>query len=82
MIGNIRGPPGRLARGHLDDGAAERPDVARPPVTVAAQHLGRHEGDGSLELSLELPRHGRLGHHPRRSPEVCYSQMVTRSVHQ
>jgi len=34
--------PGRLAGGHLDDGARDRPDVGLPPVARLLDDLGRH----------------------------------------
>ena len=81
MIGNVRGPPGRPAGRHLDDAAAEGPDVAGAAVTVAAQHLRRHEGDGALQLALELPRHRPLPAQPGSRTEVRDPQVVAGCIH-
>ena len=82
MIGHIRCAPRRFARGHLNDGAAQGPDVTGAAITVTSEYLRRHEGDGALELALELARNCRLGHHPRRCSEVSDSQVMTRGVNQ
>ena len=82
MIGHVRRAPGGFTRGHLDDGAAQGPDVTGPAVTVASEHLGGHEGDGSLQLALELTGHCGLGHHPRCSAEVSYSEVMTGGINQ
>ena len=82
MIRHIGGSPGRFARGHLYDGAAQGPDVTRAAITVASEDLGRHERDGALELALELTRNCRLGHHPRCSSEISDSQVMTRGINQ
>ena len=60
MIGNIRCSPWRFACDHLNDAAAEGPDITGPAVAVSSENLRRHEGDCSLKLSLELSRHGGL----------------------
>ena len=82
MIGDIRGSPGRFARGHLNDAAAEGPDITGPPVAVSSQDLRSHEGDCSLKLSLELPRHGGFRHHPGGGSEVCNAEVMAGVVHQ
>ena len=45
VVGDVGGPPGWLASGHLYDEAAEAPDVAGAPVVVPSQHL--HQGGGA-----------------------------------
>ena len=41
--------PGRLAGGHLDDGAGDGPDVGLPPVPDLLDDLGRHPVRRSLD---------------------------------
>ena len=82
MIGNIRCSPWRFACDHLNDAAAEGPDITGPAVAVSSENLRRHEGDCSLKLSLELSRHGGLWHHPGCSSKVCNTEVVARVVHQ
>ena len=82
MIGHIRGPPRRLRCGHLDDAGPDGPDVAGPAVAVSPQNLRRHEGDGALQLPLELAGNGRLGGQEGGGAEVGDAQVVAGGVHE
>ena len=55
VVAKIALTPWRLARQHLDDDTAHRPDVTAAPVVLATQCLRRHEGDGTQQLALYTP---------------------------
>lgn len=51
--------PGRLRGQHLDDGAADGPDVGRPPVPVLPDDLRRHPVGGAPQAARDVGVCGR-----------------------
>ena len=81
MVRHIRFVPWRFGRGHLDDAASERPDVARPSVMLPSENLRCHERDGALQLSLELGRDGGERGHSRGGPKVANLEVMAAGVY-